>query len=451
MPRPGIPTLIRVMVIRERERKRISRTVLAAALAGNMALGACAMPGNDKSVPDSSDAQPAAARPASPSVARAPEEAARYGIGVLAPAMPQAVQLPGPIEGYALSPEPDPCAEWAGPPAPAGLEAAPGQAAPGDCQRPFPDYEVPQLSPSYALDLERNELARTRPVLNQGVVLPRPRWFSAINARPTLSYGDRNWLYRSPEGPSVGIGNLTANAPAWGGSAPLGGVQVSDQFDSASNIGAGKFGYSSSLGRLNLMDPAATQGAVDYGAPAGSGTVRYGLTSAMTLEGQLQTTRGLTTRGLGTRYNAGEIGTFEAGVTQSSFDSVNAWRYRFGYNVTMADAVQLGVTGEDIGAGFGDLSSYSAGGAATRQMRSTLSAGVPLRGMGTLSGTYTSDVLGRGDPNDRRVGLEHSMELAPRVQFALGADRDLLSGDYEWKARLSMPVDTFMRGHWLGF
>ncbi|ANY18412.1 fimbrial protein [Bordetella pseudohinzii] len=384
-------------------------------------------------------------------MASAPQEAARYGIGVLAPAMPQAVQLSGPIDGYALSPEPDPCAQWAGPPAPPGLEAAPGQEAPGGCQRPFPDYEVPQVSPSYALDLERNELARTRPVLNQSVILPRPRLFSAINARPSLSYGDRNWLYRSAEGPSVGIGNLTAKAPAWGASAPLGGVQVSDQFDSASNIGAGKLGYSSSVGRLNLMDPAATEGAMDYGAAAGSGTLRYGLTSAMTLEGQVQTTRGLTARGLGTRYNAGEIGTFEAGVTQSSFDSVNAWRYRFGYNVTMADAVQLGVTGEDIGAGFGDLSSYSAGAAATRQMRSTLSAGVPLRGMGTLSGTYSSDVMGRGDPNDRRVGLEHSMELAPTVRFALGADRDLLSGDYEWKARLSMPVDTFMRGHWLGF
>lgn len=429
----------------------MSRTVLAAALAGNMALGACAMSGDNQSVPDNSATQPAAADAAAPQARQATREAARYGIGVLAPAMPQQVQLPGPVEGYALSPEPDPCAEWSGPPAPADLAPTPGQEAPADCQRAFPQYEVPQVSPSYALDLERRELAGSRPVLSQGVVLPQPRWFSAINARPALSYGDRNWLYRGTEGPAVGVGNLTANSPAWGAGAALGGVQISDQFDSSSNIGEGKFGYSSSVGRLNLMDPSATAGAVDYGASAGSGTVRYGLTSAVTVEGQMQTTRGLTTRGMGTRYNAGEVGTFEAGVTQSNFDSVNAWRYRFGYNVTMADTVKVGLTGEDVGAGFSDLSSYSSGAAATRLMRSTLSAGVPLRGMGTLSGTYTSDVLGRGDPNDRRVGLQHSMELAPNVQFALGADRDLLSGDYEWKANLSMPVDTFMRGHWLGF
>lgn len=418
-----------------------------------MALGACAMSGGgaDPSVSDEAATTPVAAAPVAAQAPSATRQAARYGIGVLAPAMPQTVQLPGPVEGYALSPEPDPCADWAGPPAPADLAPTPGQQAPSDCQRAFPQYEVPQVSPSYALDLERRELAGSRPVLSQGVILPQPRWFSAINARPALSYGDRNWLYRSSGGPAVGVGNLTANSPAWGATAALGELQISDQFDSSSNIGEAKFGYSSSVGRLNLMDPSATAGAVDYGASAGSGTVRYGVSNSLTLEGQLQTTHGLTTRGMGTRYNAGDIGTFEAGVTQSSFDSVNAWRYRFGYNVTMADTVKVGLTGEDIGAGFSDLSSYTSGAASTRLMRSKLSAGVPLRGMGTLSGTYTSDVFGRGDPNDRRVGLEHSMELARNVQFALGADRDLLSGDYEWKARLSMPVETFMRGHWLGF
>ncbi|MEJ2895957.1 fimbrial protein [Bordetella avium] len=446
MSRSEIFTLIRVMLIRDRERKRVSRAMLAAALMGNIALGACATPGEGHPVPNKS-----ATRVAAPEAARATQEAARYGIGVLAPAMPEVVALPAPIEGYALSPEPDPCANWMGPPVPAGLASIEGQAAPGDCQWAFPDYGLPLASPVYQLEPEHQELAATRPLLTMGVARPQARWFSAVHVRPALSYGDRNWLYNPSEGPTVGVGNVTANSPVWGSGVAVGGIQVTDRFDSNSNIDAGKIGYSSSIGRLNLMDPSATQGAVDYGASVGSSSVRYGLSPELTLEGQMQSAPRLTTRGMGTRYDAGSIGTFEAGVTQSSFDSVNAWRYRFGYNVTMADSVRLGVRGEDIGAGFGDLARYASGVSATRQMRSTFSAGVPLYGMGTLSGTYSSDVLGHGDAADRRVGLEHSMELAAAARFALGADRDLQSGEYAWRARLSMPVETFMRGHWLGF
>ena len=38
------------------------------------------------------------------------------------------------------------------------------------------------------------------------------------------------------------------------------------------------------------------------------------------------------------------------------------------------------------------------------------------------------------------------MFVAPTVKLAVGADRDILTGNYEWRANLSMPVDTFMRG-----
>ena len=41
------------------------------------------------------------------------------------------------------------------------------------------------------------------------------------------------------------------------------------------------------------------------------------------------------------------------------------------------------------------------------------------------------------------------MFVAPTVKLAVGADRDILTGNYEWRANLSMPVDTFMRGTWL--
>lgn len=273
-------------------------------------------------------------------------------------------------------------------------------------------------------------------------------WFSSVGGQGGLRYGDQNWIYRDTSGPAVAVGNLNTNAPFWGSAAPVGGLQISNWTGSGAALPEGRFGYSSSVGRLNRMDPGASSGAVDYGASVGSGTVRYGLTPALTVEGQMQSAPTLTTRGMGTTYQAGDYGTIQAGATQSSFDAVNAWRYRFGYNVDVSENLNLGYTNEQIGAGFGDLSNYGGGGVGTAQTRNTLSAGVPIHGWGTLSGTYSG--LREGTTlSSQRVGLAHSMFVAPTVKLAVGADRDILTGNYEWRANLSMPVDTFMRGTWL--
>ncbi|MNV41632.1 hypothetical protein D3C71_1332730 [compost metagenome] len=310
---------------------------------------------------------------------------------------------------------------------------------------------VVEDTPDYSFALEDGDIPRVPVVVISGVSRPTRPWFASVSGQDGLRYGgDRNWVYRNTAGPSLTVGNINANAPVWGSSAPVGGVQISNWAGSAATVPEGSFGYSSSVGKLNLMDPTARSGAVDYGASVGSGSVRYGLTPALTLEGQMQSAPALTTRGMGTTYAAGEYGTFQAGATQSSFDASNAWRYRFGYNVDVADMVNLGYTNEQIGAGFGDLSTYSGGVASAPQTRNTLSAGVPITGWGTFSGTYSG--LREGSTlAEQRVGLSHSMFVAPKVQLAVGADRDIVSGNYEWRANLSMPVDTFMRGTWLSW
>jgi len=331
-----------------------------------------------------------------------------------------------------------------------------GMALSGDDVQPLPAdcgaLAAPEeAAPDYSFALEDGDLPRVPVVVISGVSRPSRPWFASVSGQDGLRYGgSRNWVYRNASGPSFAVGNITSNAPAWGSAAPVGGLQISNWAGSSGTVPEGSFGYSSSLGRLNNMDPAANSGAVDYGASVGSGSVRYGLTPALTLEGQMQSAPSLTTRGMGTTYVAGEYGTFQAGATQSSFDAVNAWRYRFGYSVDVADTINLGYTAEQTGAGFGDLSTYSGGVASAAQTRNTLSAGVPITGWGTLSGTYSG--LREGSAlAEQRVGLSHSMFVAPKVKLAVGADRDILSGDYEWRANLSMPVDTFMRGTWLSW
>nr|WP_244172912.1 fimbrial protein [Bordetella genomosp. 6] len=469
------------MLACEREHRGVSRVAVAAALAGNMALAACAMPdqpdisrapaglqaGPEPAATDTTPSEATAPRPAGRAYARAADDVARYGISVLAPASSRPV-APAPVLQERAIPEPcrmlpaetgaDASVHAAAPavghepavPLPAADADVPASMPPG-CEDLFPD--VPPAEPNYAFGLETDDLTGNRSVyLMTGVAQPRRPWFSSVSAVPTVSYGDRSWVYRPVTGPSLAMGNLVSKAPGWGSTAPIGGVQLSDRLAPGGLLPEGQLGYSSVFGRLNNMDPAATSGAVDYGASAGSGMVRYGLTPSLTLEGQMQSAPSLTTRGVGTTYAAGELGTFQVGATQSTFDAVNAWRYRFGYNVNLADdAVTLGVATEEVGAGFGDLASFQDGGIAHRQMRNTLSAGVPISGWGTLSGTYQASGLGSDSVTERRFGLQHSMLLAPSVKFAVGADRDVISGDYEMRANISMPVDAFMRGRWLGF
>ena len=308
-----------------------------------------------------------------------------------------------------------------------------------------------ETPPDYDFALDTGDIPRIPVVVISGVSRPSRPWFASVSGQDGLRYaGDRNWVYRNTTGPSVTVGNINANAPVWGSSAPVGGLQIANWAGSSATVPEGSFGYSSSVGKLNRMDPTASSGAVDYGASVGTGSVRYGLTPALTVEGQMQSAPSLTTRGMGTTYAAGEYGTFQAGATQSTFDASNAWRYRIGYSVDVADTVNLGYTNEQIGAGFGDLSTYSGGVASAPQSRNTLSAGVPITGWGTFSGTYSG--LHEGSTlAEQRVGLSHSMFVAPKVKLAVGADRDIISGNYEWRANLSMPVDTFMRGTWLSW
>jgi len=480
MSRFPVFTLIRVMTLREFHRKRVSRPLMAGALACNMALGACATldgPVSD-TAPAASAPEPAAAPADAPRHAWGDDiqRAAREGISVLAPAqpLPVAPATAAPLRELDLDPAPcrlrpaegltdaslqpapgaaqaaTPTESATDPQADLGEPADPAAAAslPIECANLFPDVpQVPQQN--YAFGLETQDPVPTGSVMVvTGVARPANPWFSAVGSQQGFAYGGGRWTYRDTAGPTVALGNLTANAPIWGSTVPIGGLQVSDWKGGAPNVPEGRLAYSSSVGVLNYTDAAATSGAIDYGVTAGSGTLRYGLTPTVTLESQMQTAPDLSTHGLGTTYAAGELGTFQVGATQSSFDHVNAWRYRFGYNVNLTESVSLAVTNEQIDAGFGDLSQYRAGAAAAPRMRNTLAAGVPLRGWGTLTGTYTGMREG-GVPVEQRFGLQHSMLVAPSVRLAVGADRDVVSGDYEMRAGVTMPVDAFVRGRWL--
>ena len=159
----------------------------------------------------------------------------------------------------------------------------------------------PEPPPEYALDRR----APTSPRPGDGVL----RRLAALARLVFLGRRTRRAALRRPEldlprhqRPGRGGRQPEYQRPVLGSAAPVGGLQISNWTGSGAALPEGRFGYSSSVGRLNRMDPGASSGAVDYGASVGSGTVRYGLTPALTVEGQMQSAPTLTTRGMGTTY-----------------------------------------------------------------------------------------------------------------------------------------------------
>ncbi|ANN65812.1 hypothetical protein [Bordetella bronchialis] len=441
-------------------RRHASRAALVAVSACCVHPGALAAP----AIPVSSTvlSAPGAADPARGPVLLA--QAGR-GLGVLAPALPMPVKPPGAVDITAELLPCQPASQGEAPPSPAG-DPASGQGEGGAEVPPAEHPSTPEpgtasadgapldcavvpTAAGNAADAAMDGLALdyvppppgTTPVKwGRPVGTPKP-WFAGVSPQGGMQLGDRSLTYRSVDGPSVTLGSLTPFSPAWSSAATIGGVQVSNlKTSSDTTVPEGRLGYSSVWGRINNTDPALTAGAVQYGAPAGSNSVRYGLTPDVTLEGQVQSARALTTTGLGTTYSLGQWGTLQGGATQSHFETDQGWRYSLGYNVRVFDSVKLGYANEMTSSGYGDLSSYQDGATATRQWRDNFSAGVPISGWGEFSGTYSGLRDTSGEMLERRYGISQSMMLSPNVRLAVGADHDVISGDYGLNMQLTMPL-----------
>jgi hypothetical protein len=379
------------------------------------------------------------------------------GLSVLAPAAPMPVQLG---DGGVVTAELPPC-EPAAAADPSTVTdprevVSPVDPPPADPSSVSDPQELPSLAcPVVPTPADTSVLMGSTPVLdyvppapgsdppvNWGRPLGTPKpWFANVTPQEGMVLGDRSLTYRSLEGPSLSVGSLTPFTPGWASAAPIGGVQLSNlTAASDATVPEGKLGYSSVWGRINNTDISQSAGGVDYGPPAGSSSLRYGLTPNLTLEGQVQSARALTATGLGTTYSLGGWGRLQGGATQSHFDASEGWRYRLGYNVDVFDSLTLGYANELTSSGYGDLSTYQDGAIDGRQVRSTFSAGVPITGWGQISGTYSGLRDASGDILERRYGLSQSMMLSPHVRFAVGADHDVVSGDYALNMQLSMPI-----------
>ncbi|MEI2417472.1 hypothetical protein V8Z80_14955 [Orrella sp. JC864] len=268
------------------------------------------------------------------------------------------------------------------------------------------------------------------------------RRFSPVAGLSGLQYGQQGLTYRQAGGPSLSVGMLRPNAPRWSNVAPISGLQLARWSGAADAVlPEGTLGYSSTIGRLDYSDPAAESGGLLVGPSAGGGSLRYGLTSDLTLESHLQRAPDLTAVGLGGVYSLGGLGTLQAGAVQAHMQQYTGWRYQVGYNVDLFESVRLGYQGVTTDRGYGDLASYASGPLTAASQRNVLTAGLPLGSYGTFSGTFNT-LRADGITTEQRLGVQHSMELTPRTRFMLGANRDAVSGAYQMLMQLTLPVDV---------
>lgn len=266
----------------------------------------------------------------------------------------------------------------------------------------------------------------------------KPVVFSSLSSNVGWSRGAENWRLRRSDGLDVALGSAASKAPDWGNSARLGGVSLSRSL-SDSQASEGEWQYSVALGALDYSPGQGVSGGLVYGPTASDSLVRYGVTSDLTLESQVQVAPDLTMVGVGGEYSLKQWGAWSAGVAKASHQMSDGWRYRVGYDVNLFDTVELSWVNEQRSGGFTDLTRYQNFSVDAGRRRNLWAATLPMGRWGDLRGSY-EEVGGQMGLLKQSFGLTQQFWYSPNLRVAIKADRELISGDYGVALRLSIPM-----------
>lgn len=257
----------------------------------------------------------------------------------------------------------------------------------------------------------------------------------AAPAGQSWTLGTQNWRYAGDDGLDVTLGSDEAMVPAWGSSARLGGINVSQ----SSLVGAGdaenNWQYSLSVGALDYS--SGDSGDLNLGPTAGNSVLRYGVSPSFTLESQMQVAPDLMNTGLGGQYKT-DWGIWSAGLARANRGMYNGWRYQAAYELDVLEDLQLSWLNERRGAGYADLSRYTAD-PSVGSVRHKWMATVPLGRWGDVSGVYENEASSLGDTR-RSFGLTQQFWYSPNLRIGLQAGREITSGDYDIGIRFSVPI-----------
>lgn len=175
-----------------------------------------------------------------------------------------------------------------------------------------------------------------------------------------------------------------------------------------------------------------------YGEAAGSGTLRYGVTDWLTLEGHAEAASGLSLAGGGANVRMGNLGVVNTAVSQSRFQGRSGQQFALGYQYN-APWYSLAYQRLQRQSGYADLGAISTQTlrASRRSEQATVSARLGSWGS---AGLGYFDVRNPDDSRSRLLNLSWSRSWRRGLSFFLSANRDVETGGWSAAAQLTVPM-----------
>jgi outer membrane usher protein len=208
------------------------------------------------------------------------------------------------------------------------------------------------------------------------------------------------------------------------------------------------FYASSDLLRRGLADYSLSLGVMrrdygvenfSYGRFAGAASLRYGVTDAITVEGQAEIASTATgtfgLMGLGTVMTAGTFGVFNGAMSRSANYGAQGWQYSFGYRYANR-GFNIGYQGVRTSADFYTLATADGGARLSSAADSDIvTAGLSMSGSGSLSLSHirVQPPVGRAV---RMLNLSYAAYLSDGMSLRVGASRDLVLGENAFTAQV---------------
>lgn len=176
-----------------------------------------------------------------------------------------------------------------------------------------------------------------------------------------------------------------------------------------------------------------------YGPGVTSGSLRYGLSDSLTLEGHAEASDSLTLGGLGGNLRLGQFGVVNTAVSQSRFDGSGGQQLSVGYQYSSQrySVAYQRVQRRDQ---YADLTVIDSPYTSLSQRSEQLTLSLNLERFGSLGAGYF-DVRAADSTRTRLLNLTWSKPLWRNSSFYLSANREI--GDSHWamQAQLVIPFD----------
>lgn len=178
-----------------------------------------------------------------------------------------------------------------------------------------------------------------------------------------------------------------------------------------------------------------------YGPGVASGTFRYGLSDAFTVEGHAEAAGDLALGGVGGNLRLGNWGVLNTAISQSQFDGESGQQLSLGYQYS-SQRYSVSYQRVERRDQYADLTLVDTPYASLSQRSEQVTLSVNLNDFGSLGVGYF-DVQAAEDSRTRLLNLTWSKSLWRNTSFYLSANREV--GDSNWavQGQLVIPFDVY--------